>query len=66
MFLFVFYKERIDVLIIQNCNLRMVHFFAVTGLVCAVILKKLSKKAHNVKEQILSIDFEEHSKYIMA
>lgn len=32
-----------------------------TGLVCSAILKKLSKKANNVKEQILSIDLEEHS-----
>lgn len=35
----------------------------VTGLVCSAILKKLSKKANNVKEQILSNDLEEHSKY---
>lgn len=33
-----------------------------TGLVCSAILKKLSKKANNVKEQILSSDLEEHSK----
>nr|XP_034321515.1 transient receptor potential cation channel subfamily M member 2-like [Crassostrea gigas] len=33
-----------------------------TGLVCSAILRKLSKKASNVKEQILSIDLEEHSK----
>lgn len=36
--------------------------FVVTGLVCSAILRKLSKKASNVKEQILSIDLEEHSK----
>nr|XP_034320577.1 transient receptor potential cation channel subfamily M member-like 2 [Crassostrea gigas] len=33
-----------------------------TGLVCSAILKKLSKKANNLKEQILSVDLEEHSK----
>lgn len=33
-----------------------------TGLVCSAILKKLSKKANNVKEQILASDLEEHSK----
>ncbi|XP_065938117.1 transient receptor potential cation channel subfamily M member-like 2 isoform X1 [Magallana gigas] len=33
-----------------------------TGLVCSAILKKLSKKANNVKEQVLSNDLEEHSK----
>lgn len=37
-------------------------FFLVTGLVCSAILKKLSTKANNVKEQILSNDLEEHSK----
>lgn len=44
-------------------NNKIVNFIAVTGLVCSAILKKLSKKANNVKEQILSIEFEEHSKY---
>lgn len=34
----------------------------VTGLVCSVILHKLSKRAYNVKEQLLSIALEEHSK----
>uniref|UniRef100_K1PW66 Transient receptor potential cation channel subfamily M member 3 n=1 Tax=Magallana gigas TaxID=29159 RepID=K1PW66_MAGGI len=34
----------------------------VTGLVCSAILKKLSTKANNVKEQILSNDLKEHSK----
>lgn len=33
-----------------------------TGLVCSAILKKLSKKAGNVKEQVLSNDLENHSK----
>lgn len=33
-----------------------------TGLVCTAFLNKLSKKANNIKEQILSIDLEEHSK----
>nr|XP_034319464.1 transient receptor potential cation channel subfamily M member-like 2 [Crassostrea gigas] len=33
-----------------------------TGLVCSAILRKLSKKANNVKEQVLSSDLEEHSK----
>nr|XP_034318676.1 transient receptor potential cation channel subfamily M member 2-like [Crassostrea gigas] len=33
-----------------------------TGLVCSAILKKLSKKANNVKEHVLSNDLEEHSK----
>ncbi|XP_052693640.1 transient receptor potential cation channel subfamily M member 2-like [Crassostrea angulata] len=33
-----------------------------TGLVCSAILRKLSKKANNVKEQLLSIDLEKHSK----
>ncbi|XP_052693613.1 transient receptor potential cation channel subfamily M member-like 2 [Crassostrea angulata] len=33
-----------------------------TGLVCSAILKKLSKKANNVKEQILSNDLADHSK----
>nr|XP_034319204.1 uncharacterized protein LOC109618232 isoform X3 [Crassostrea gigas] len=33
-----------------------------TGLVCSAILKKLSKKANNVKEQILSNELAEHSK----
>lgn len=41
----------------------MVHLIAVTGLVCSAILKKLSRKANNVKEQILSNELEEHSKY---
>lgn len=41
----------------------LVYIFAVTGLVCSAILKKLSKKANNVKEQILSVDLKEHSKY---
>lgn len=36
--------------------------FAVTGLVCSAILKKLSNKAGNVKEQVLSNDLEKHSK----
>uniref|UniRef100_K1QH82 Transient receptor potential cation channel subfamily M member 8 n=1 Tax=Magallana gigas TaxID=29159 RepID=K1QH82_MAGGI len=36
--------------------------YEVTGLVCSAILKKLSKKANNVKEQVLSNDLEEHSK----
>lgn len=34
---------------------------SVTGLVSSAILKKLSKKANNVKEQILSRDLENHS-----
>nr|XP_034320576.1 transient receptor potential cation channel subfamily M member-like 2 isoform X2 [Crassostrea gigas] len=33
-----------------------------TGLLCSAILKKLSKKASNVKEQLLSNDLEQHSK----
>ncbi|XP_065924094.1 transient receptor potential cation channel subfamily M member 2 isoform X3 [Magallana gigas] len=33
-----------------------------TGLICAAILQKLSKKADNVKEQILSNELENHSK----
>lgn len=33
-----------------------------TGLVCSAILKKLSKKADNIKEQVLSCELEEHSK----
>nr|XP_034319165.1 transient receptor potential cation channel subfamily M member-like 2 isoform X2 [Crassostrea gigas] len=33
-----------------------------TGLVCAAVLGKLSKKAGNVKEQVLSNDLEKHSK----
>lgn len=37
-------------------------FFTVTGLVCSAILKKLSEKAGNVKEQVLSNDLEKHSK----
>lgn len=41
---------------------KIVNFIAVTGLVCSAILKKLSKKANNVKEQILSNDLAEHSK----
>lgn len=44
-------------------ELFLVYIFAVTGLVCSAILKKLSKKANNLKEQILSVDLEEHSKY---
>lgn len=36
--------------------------FSVTGLVCAAVLGKLSKKAGNVKEQVLSNDLEKHSK----
>ncbi|XP_078329891.1 transient receptor potential cation channel subfamily M member 2-like [Crassostrea virginica] len=32
-----------------------------TGLVCSAILKKLAKKANNVKEQILSTDLAEHA-----
>lgn len=33
-----------------------------TGLICAAILQKLSKKADNVKEQILSNELKNHSK----
>ncbi|XP_078329885.1 transient receptor potential cation channel subfamily M member-like 2 [Crassostrea virginica] len=33
-----------------------------TGLVCSAVLKKLSMKANNVKEQILSTDLADHSK----
>ena len=36
-------------------------FVVVTGLVCSAILKKLGKKANNVKEQILSTDLAEHA-----
>lgn len=43
-------------------NNKIVNFIAVTGLVCSAILKKLSKKANNVKEQILSNELAEHSK----
>lgn len=43
--------------------IRMVYSIVVTGLVCSAILKKLSKKANNVKDQVLSNDLEEHSKY---
>lgn len=43
-------------------NNKLVDFIAVTGLVCSAILKKLSKKANNVKEQILSNELAEHSK----
>lgn len=43
--------------------IRMVYSIVVTGLVCSAILKRLSKKANNVKEQILSKELEEHSMY---
>lgn len=43
-------------------NDRIYLVFVVTGLVCSAILKKLSKKAGNVKEQVLSNDLENHSK----
>nr|XP_034320574.1 transient receptor potential cation channel subfamily M member 2-like isoform X2 [Crassostrea gigas] len=33
-----------------------------TGLICSAMLKKLSKKANNVKEQVLAKDLEEHSR----
>lgn len=42
------------------CNCYLV--VLVTGLLCSAILKKLSKKASNVKEQLLSNDLEQHSK----
>lgn len=34
----------------------------VTGLICSVILEKLSKKATYLREQTLSNDLEEHSR----
>lgn len=34
-----------------------------TGLVCSAVLKKLSKRARNAKELVLSKDLEDHSKY---
>lgn len=45
--------------------IKIVNSIAVTGLVCSAILKKLSKKANNVKEQILSNELAEHSKYTL-
>lgn len=39
--------------------------FLVTGLICSAMLKKLSNKANNVKEQVLAKDLEEHSRYII-
>lgn len=45
----------------EICWLRVENHL-LTGLVCSAILKKLSTKANNVKEQILSNDLEEHSK----
>lgn len=36
-----------------------------TGLICSAMLKKLSNKANNVKEQVLAKDLEEHSRYII-
>lgn len=47
----------------SNCLYKNDLYFTVTGLVCSAFLKKLSKKANNIKEQILSIELEEHSKY---
>lgn len=44
------------------CKPNMINLLPVTGLVCSAILRKLSKKANNVKEQVLSNDLEEHSK----
>lgn len=38
-------------------------FVLVTGLVCSAVLKKLSKRARNAKELVLSKDLEDHSKY---
>lgn len=37
--------------------------YLVTGLICSAMLKKLSNKANNVKEQVLAKDLEEHSRY---
>lgn len=50
------------ILILMLEPLNNILSFEVTGLVCSAILKKLSKKANNVKEQVLSNDLEEHSK----
>lgn len=38
-------------------------FSTVTGLVCSVLLQKLSKKAKNVEEHSLTTDLTEHAKY---
>lgn len=66
-FRYFFFKENIfltllftSVWIFCVCNCYLV--VLVTGLLCSAILKKLSKKASNVKEQLLSNDLEQHSK----
>lgn len=39
-------------------------FLSVSGLICSVLLHKLSNKALRVKEHCLSEDLEEHAKYV--
>lgn len=52
---------------IATCNTQCFtyHFFfvLVSGLVCSVLLQKLSKKAKNVEEHNLSTDLTDHAKY---
>ena len=56
---FIFYG---DIKLMYKFAFYCVFISIVSGLVCSVLLKKLSRKAMHVKEQRLCTDLEEHSK----